>query len=61
MKILNDTFTIYNPIQADRFIQEGCTITKIDIHKRTSNIMFVFTVDECFDNSMKKWNNKKIN
>ncbi len=57
-KLNNNTFILYNPIQADRFIQSGCKIVKIDIHKRTKNIMFVFFKDSKFEEAMFKWNNK---
>lgn len=52
---------IYNPMQKDFFIQEGCSLITVSTHKSTHRNFWVFKYNKKYINAMKKWcdRNKK--
>ena len=52
---MKDTIAIYNLLQANVFIKEGCIVLGVKKRKIDNKVAVVFKVDDIFEEVMTKW------
>lgn len=52
---MKDTIAIYNLLQANVFIKEGCIVLGVKKRKIDNKVAIVFKVDDIFKEVMTKW------
>lgn len=58
MNTKNEIF-IYNPIQCNKFLQEGCKLLRTGIHKKSKKTFYVFENNDNYKLAFQKWCDNK--